>query len=95
MNVLTLYTISGSQGLGKGAVMTVSSSSHFIYQGFVPHVQGLQPATPPSGLGMVGISLLPFCQYGPNGMEFPVLANEMLTTQFFHWNIPNPHTSLS
>jgi hypothetical protein len=92
INIFALDTIPGGQTFGKGAVMLKSSSGHFSDQGIVPHEQGLQPAPPSSGLRMVGISPLLFGQYGPNSMELPVFSKEMLTTQFFRWNIPNSHT---
>ena len=75
----------------QGAVMPIAPAQHLRDLQFMPREQGLETAPPAQGLGMTGVALLALSDDGPDGMELPMLAQEMAAAEELRRDVPDSH----
>ena len=73
-------------------MMLIPPRCHLCNQFLMPEVQRLEPPLPPQDLRMVRIRFLVVGYYRPHGMNFPVLAEQMIAAHPVRRHVPDPHT---
>ena len=64
---------------------------HLRDQRFVPRIQYTQLTCPALGFGVIAVPFLVRRQNAPYGVEFPVLAQQVLAAQVLWMNVPDTH----
>jgi len=57
----------------------------------MPQEKGFELAFPPQDLWMAAVAFLALGQYGPDGMELTVFAQQMVAAQLLRGKVPNSH----
>lgn len=73
--------------------MPIASHGHLTHERFMPAIESSQLALPAQCLRMSGIAFLAIHQHGPNRMQLPMLAEQMIPTESLRRDIPNAHLS--
>ena len=82
---------SGGKALGQMTAMRVAPSAHLDNQKRMPFEQGSELPAPAQGLGMPRVALLAPSDDAPDGVEFAMLAQQMLAAEPFRMDIPDAH----
>jgi hypothetical protein len=82
VDVRVLDRLSSGQLLGEGALMPVTPPSHLSDQGLVPEIERIEFPTPPARLRVLGITAFVLGENPPEGVKFPVLAEQMPPAEF-------------
>lgn len=94
IQVYVLGPASGGASRIERTLMPVSSPRHFPHLRVVPIVQGTELANPSKGFGMPRVARPPLGQDRPDGMQFAMLAKQMLAAEQRRIDIPDSHNSL-
>ena len=91
-NEFGLHGFSGRKFRIHWRMMLIPPRCHLGNQFIMPEVQRLKPPPPPQDLRMVRIRFLVVGYYRPHGMNFPVLAEQMIAAHPVRRHVPDPHT---
>ena len=73
--------------------MSIAPAQHLYDLQAVPGEQSFEPALPAQGLGMAGIAFLVLGDDVPDGMQFPMLAQEVVPAEQARMDVPDAHLS--
>jgi hypothetical protein len=80
----------------QGRPVSVATPLHLGHKLFVTFEESLCLANPALGFGMhrIPAHAIVESKYVPESVKFPVLTEQMLSTELLGWHIPDPHLSI-